>query len=73
MKYKAYLFGLGLLIADIGFANAAMRQYSAGTDSSNWDVNKTNRLSCSLHHEIPYYGYLNKSQFTKYRKKHLNV
>ena len=56
MKYKAYLFGLGLLFVDIGFADAAMRQYSANADSSNWDVNKTKRLSCALHHEIPYYG-----------------
>ena len=56
MKYKASLLSLFILFANLDFAHASMRQYSASTDASNWDVNKTNRLSCSLNHEIPFYG-----------------
>lgn len=35
---------------------AAMRQYAADQDNSNWDMVKTSRLQCQLNHEVPYYG-----------------
>jgi outer membrane protein OmpA-like peptidoglycan-associated protein len=37
-------------------ATAAMRQYSANADTSQWQVVKTTRLQCQLNHEVPYYG-----------------
>ena len=37
-------------------ATAAMRQYSANADTSQWHVVKTTRLQCQLNHEVPYYG-----------------
>jgi len=35
---------------------AAMRQYTANQDNSNWNLVKTTRLQCQLNHEVPYYG-----------------
>ena len=35
---------------------AAMRQYAANQDNSNWEVVKKTRLQCQLNHEVPYYG-----------------
>tara|TARA_R110002051_G_scaffold323091_1_gene415623 strand:- start:405 stop:1283 length:879 start_codon:yes stop_codon:yes gene_type:complete len=37
-------------------ASAAMRQYTATADNSQWEVVKTTRLQCQLNHEVPYYG-----------------
>ncbi|MBD1583628.1 flagellar protein MotY [Pseudoalteromonas sp. S16_S37] len=39
-----------------GQSSAAMRQYSADADTSQWEVEKKARLECSLNHEVPYYG-----------------
>lgn len=50
-----FLLG-SLVLASISTANAAMRQYSANTETSHWTVDKSARLSCQLNHEIPYYG-----------------
>ncbi|AOT07903.1 hypothetical protein S4054249_08635 [Pseudoalteromonas luteoviolacea] len=37
-------------------AHSAMRQYSASVDNSKWMVDRTTRLSCTLSHDVPYYG-----------------
>ena len=37
-------------------AHAAMREYTANADMSNWQMVKTSRLECQLNHEVPYYG-----------------
>ncbi len=37
-------------------ASAAIRQYTATADNSQWQVVTTTRLQCQLNHEVPYYG-----------------
>ncbi|MDN3475026.1 OmpA family protein [Pseudoalteromonas sp. APC 3355] len=57
MKYK--LLFISLSISAVLYSNhsqAAMRQYTATQDNSNWEVVKTTRLQCQLNHEVPYYG-----------------
>ncbi|CCQ12448.1 Sodium-type flagellar protein MotY [Pseudoalteromonas luteoviolacea B = ATCC 29581] len=56
MKYSWLFLVSGVSIASSFFATASMRQYAATADTSHWTVNKVNRLSCSLQHEVPYYG-----------------
>ncbi|WP_018984624.1 flagellar protein MotY [Salinimonas chungwhensis] len=62
------LLGLGLLSA-FG-SNAAMRQYAAAVESSDWLMDKQNRLQCELSHAVPGYG---KATFTSVASKHLNM
>ena len=47
------LTAIGLLTYN---ANAAMRQYTATADNSQWQMVSTTRLQCQLNHEVPYYG-----------------
>ncbi len=57
MKFK--LLFISLCICEVllnNSADAAMRQYTANQDNSNWNVVKTTRLQCQLNHEVPYYG-----------------
>lgn len=56
MKYGWLFLSMGVTVTCSLNAHAAMRQYSATADASNWTVNKTNRLACTLQHEVPYYG-----------------
>jgi outer membrane protein OmpA-like peptidoglycan-associated protein len=57
MKLTLLFISLGITNALLcSGAHAAMRQYSANQDNSNWDVVKTTRLQCQLNHEVPYYG-----------------
>jgi outer membrane protein OmpA-like peptidoglycan-associated protein len=53
---KGYLLTISLLMIAMSQAYAAMRQYSADADMSNWTLQKNKRLECTLHHEVPYYG-----------------
>ncbi|MCG7553296.1 OmpA family protein [Pseudoalteromonas sp. Of11M-6] len=54
--YKS-LGWVGISLCAITFnSEAAMRQYAAEADSSHWNVDQNNRLSCALNHEVPYYG-----------------
>lgn len=57
MKYK--LLFISLSISSVLYSlntTAAMRQYTADQDNSNWNLVKTTRLQCQLNHEVPYYG-----------------
>ncbi|MCK8128064.1 hypothetical protein CWB77_07265 [Pseudoalteromonas sp. S1610] len=57
MKCKLLLISLG--ISSVLYSlntTAAMRQYTANQDNSNWNLVKTTRLQCQLNHEVPYYG-----------------
>ncbi|TMP44852.1 OmpA family protein [Pseudoalteromonas sp. S1688] len=57
MKYKLLFISLG--ISSVLYSlntTAAMRQYTANQDNSNWNLVKTTRLQCQLNHEVPYYG-----------------
>ncbi|CAH9051002.1 Peptidoglycan-associated lipoprotein [Pseudoalteromonas holothuriae] len=56
MSIRFNIFGVAILFALVGQSHAAMRQYSADADTSHWEVDKTAQLSCTLNHEIPYYG-----------------
>jgi sodium-type flagellar protein MotY len=50
-------------------ANSAMRQYSADTETSQWNVDKSTRLSCMLNHEVPFYGEAKFSTFASKNKE----
>lgn len=57
MKCKLLFISLG--ISSVLYClntTAAMRQYTANQDNSNWNLVKTTRLQCQLNHEVPYYG-----------------
>ena len=57
MKCKLLFISLG--ISSVLYSlntTAAMRQYTANQDNSNWNLIKTTRLQCQLNHEVPYYG-----------------
>ena len=57
MKCKLFFVSVSLGTALMNYSSqAAMRQYSANQDNSNWEVIKTTRLQCQLNHEVPYYG-----------------
>jgi len=57
MKYKLLFISLSTSAVLCGtHSQAAMRQYTATQDNSNWEVVKTTRLQCQLNHEVPYYG-----------------
>lgn len=57
MKLKLLLMSVSISSALLSVStHAAMRNYSANQDSSNWEVVKTTRLQCQLNHEVPYYG-----------------
>ncbi|KHM50689.1 membrane protein [Pseudoalteromonas distincta] len=57
MKYKLLFISLSIsAVLYSTHSQAAMRQYSATQDNSNWEVVKTTRLQCQLNHEVPYYG-----------------
>ncbi|MBH0027627.1 MULTISPECIES: flagellar protein MotY [unclassified Pseudoalteromonas] len=57
MKYKLLFISLSISAVLCGtHSQAAMRQYTATQDNSNWEVVKTTRLQCQLNHEVPYYG-----------------
>lgn len=51
-------------------AQAAMRQYSATVETSNWQVETESRLQCKLNHELPGYG---DAVFTSIASKQLNM
>lgn len=51
-------------------AHAAMRQYSATVETSNWQVETESRLQCKLNHELPGYG---DAVFTSIASKQLNM
>ncbi len=55
---KMNFIGIGVMAASLAAlpGQAAMRQYSASPDTSNWTLDRTTRLSCQLNHEVPYYG-----------------
>ena len=65
LKYIALLGMLGSLSS-----HAAMRQYSATIESSNWRIDKDTRLQCTLNHELPGYG---EAMFTSSASKQLNM
>ncbi|MEH6552661.1 flagellar protein MotY [Pseudoalteromonas tetraodonis] len=57
MKCKLLFISLG--ISSVLYSlntTAAMRQYTANQDNSNWNLVKTTRLQCQLNHEVPHYG-----------------
>ncbi|MBB1328550.1 OmpA family protein [Pseudoalteromonas sp. SR43-7] len=57
MKYKLLFISLSIsAVLCSTHSQAAMRQYAATQDNSNWEVVKTTRLQCQLNHEVPYYG-----------------
>ncbi|MBB1345452.1 OmpA family protein [Pseudoalteromonas sp. SG45-2] len=57
MKYKLLFISLSIsAVLCSTHSQAAMRQYTATQDNSNWEVVKTTRLQCQLNHEVPYYG-----------------
>ncbi|MGS0536170.1 flagellar protein MotY [Pseudoalteromonas sp. SaAl2] len=57
MKLSSLSFGITTIaLLSSSLADAAMRQYSADADTSQWEVVKTTRLQCQLNHEVPYYG-----------------
>lgn len=57
MKYKLLFISLSIsAVLCSTHSQAAMRQYIATQDNSNWEVVKTTRLQCQLNHEVPYYG-----------------
>ena len=51
-------------------SHAAMRQYSATIESSNWRIDSDTRLQCTLNHELPGYG---EAMFTSTASKQLNM
>ncbi|MCU7555132.1 OmpA family protein [Alteromonas sp. ASW11-19] len=63
------LFVLGLLLVST-VSNAAMRQYAASVESSDWRVIEASRLQCTLNHDLPGYG---DAQFTSVASKQLNM
>jgi len=57
MKCKLLFISLSVsALVSAAHSHAAMRQYTATQDNSNWEVVKTTRLQCQLNHEVPYYG-----------------
>lgn len=59
------------LLAAIGFSSqAAMRQYSATVEDSDWQVTDSSRLMCTLSHDVPGYG---QAMFSSYASKQLNM
>lgn len=65
LKYIALLGIVGSLSS-----HAAMRQYSATIESSNWRIDTDTRLQCTLNHELPGYG---EAMFTSTASKQLNM
>jgi len=57
----------GLLCAS---SQAAMRQYAAPVESSEWMLQESSRLTCSLTHDLPGYG---SAVFTSMASKQLNM
>jgi outer membrane protein OmpA-like peptidoglycan-associated protein len=51
-------------------SSAALRQYAAKVDNSNWQLTEQNRLQCTLTHELPGYG---DAMFTSLASKQLNM
>ncbi|NMM41879.1 flagellar protein MotY [Pseudoalteromonas arctica] len=57
MKLSMLFISLSIATACLSeTASAAMRQYTATADNSQWQVVTTTRLQCQLNHEVPYYG-----------------
>ncbi|WP_404343140.1 OmpA family protein [Pseudoalteromonas mariniglutinosa] len=56
MKHSLLILSVGLNTLISVSALAAMREYTATPDTSNWQVVTTSRLACQLNHEVPYYG-----------------
>lgn len=61
--YASVAFGIS---ASLFYSNAAVRQYSATQDNSQWIMQQTTRLQCQLIHDIPRFG---KAKFTRYAGK----
>ncbi|MFT4994745.1 MAG: outer membrane protein OmpA-like peptidoglycan-associated protein [Paraglaciecola sp.] len=51
-------------------AQAALRQYAAKVEGSQWQLSSDNRLQCTLAHTLPGYG---EAMFTSMASKHLNM
>ena len=62
------LLVIGLLVSSQAFA--AMRQYAAPVESSDWQVVESSRLQCTLGHTLPGYG---DALFTSVASKQLNM
>ncbi|WP_239059270.1 flagellar protein MotY [Alteromonas hispanica] len=58
------------MAASATVSHAAMRQYSATVETSNWQVEKDSRLQCRLNHDLPGYG---DAMFTSVASKQLNM
>ncbi|KZN46108.1 membrane protein [Pseudoalteromonas luteoviolacea] len=56
MKCNINILVATIVLSVVWPAQSAMRQYSASVDSSKWMVDRTTRLSCTLSHNVPYYG-----------------
>ncbi|CAM4326521.1 flagellar protein MotY [Pseudoalteromonas ostreae] len=57
MKLSMLFISLSIATACLSdTASAAIRQYTATADNSQWQVVTTTRLQCQLNHEVPYYG-----------------
>jgi outer membrane protein OmpA-like peptidoglycan-associated protein len=57
MKFSLLPLSLSLMsLFAATHTSAAMREYTATADTSNWNMVKTSRLECQLNHEVPYYG-----------------
>lgn len=62
------LLGAGLLCS--AASPAAMRQYAASYETSDWQLGTKSRLECQLEHPVPGYG---KAVFTSVASKQLNM
>ncbi|WP_428982772.1 flagellar protein MotY [Paraglaciecola aquimarina] len=51
-------------------SGAALRQYVAKVEDSNWQLQDENRLQCTLSHSLPSYG---TAMFTSFASKQLNM
>jgi outer membrane protein OmpA-like peptidoglycan-associated protein len=49
---------------------AALRQYSAKVENSDWQLKDENRLQCTLSHKLPGYG---EAMFSSFASKQLNM
>jgi outer membrane protein OmpA-like peptidoglycan-associated protein len=66
MKKLILLFLLAMPL----LAQAALRQYAAKVETSQWQLSSENRLQCTLAHSLPGYG---EAMFTSMASKQLNM
>ena len=70
LPYICMLIVTSAVVMSSTAAHAAMRQYSATVETSNWQVDTQSRLQCTLNHELPGYG---DAMFTSVASKQLNM